>query len=185
MIDGVHHSKLDFCEGCVLGKQTKVSFGIAEHKSKDVLEYVHTDVWGPAPCLSYGGARYFVSFVDDFSRKVWVYFMKSKDETFDRFQSWKSLVEKQSGKKVKVLRSDNGGEFTSQKFIKFCESEGIKRHYTTPGDPQLNGVAEMNRTLLERTRFLQLTVGLNKRFWAEALSTVVFLINRIPSTVII
>lgn len=64
-----------------------VSFGIAEHKSKDVLEYVRTNVLGSAPCLSFEGARYFVSFVDDFSRKVWVYFMKSKNETFNRFQT--------------------------------------------------------------------------------------------------
>ena len=57
LIDGVHHSKLGFCEECVLGKQTKISFGIGEHKAKAVLEYVHTDVWGPSPCSSLGGAR--------------------------------------------------------------------------------------------------------------------------------
>ena len=185
LIDGVHHSKLGFCEGCVLGKQTKVSFGTGEHKAKAILEYVHTDVWGPSPCPSLGGARYFVSFIDDFSRKVWVYFLQSKNETFDRFRKWKSMVEKQSGKKLKVLRSDNGGEFVSQEFINFCESEGIKRHYTTPGDPQSNGVAErMNRTLLERTRCLRLTAKLKKGFWAEALSMAVFLINRTPSSAI-
>ena len=87
MIDGVHHSKLGFCEECVLGKQTKISFGIGEHKAKAVLEYVHTDVWGPSPCQSLGGARYFVSFIDDFSRKVCVYFLQSKSETLANFES--------------------------------------------------------------------------------------------------
>ena len=93
------------------------------------------------------------------------------------------MVEKQSGKKLKVLRSDNGGEFVSQKFIDYCESEDIKRHYTTPGDPQSNRVAErMNQTLLERTRCLRLTAKLKKGFWVEALSMAASLINRTPST---
>ena len=93
------------------------------------------------------------------------------------------MVEKQSGKKLKVLHSDNDNESVSQEFIDYCESEGIKRHYTTPGDPKSNGVAErMNQTLLERTRCLRLTAKLKKGFWAEALSMAAFLINRTPST---
>ena len=82
LIDEVRHSKLGFCEECVLGKQTKISFGVGEHKAKAVLDYVHPDVWGPSPFPSLGGARYFVSFIDDFSRKVWAYFLKSKSKNF-------------------------------------------------------------------------------------------------------
>ena len=66
MIDGESFSKLEFCEECVMGKQTRVSFGEGKHDSRGILEYVHTDVWGPAPVASLGGARYYISFIDDF-----------------------------------------------------------------------------------------------------------------------
>ena len=77
--------------------------------------------------------------------------MKAKLEAFARFKEWKALVENESGKSLKVLRSDNGGEYVSGEFLNFCKHHGIRRHFTTPGDPQSNGVAErMNRTLLEK-----------------------------------
>ena len=184
MIKG-NFDKLDFCQECVLGKQTKVSFGVGLHRSERVLDYVHTDVWGPVATASIGGAKYFISFIDDFSRKVWVYVMKAKSESFEMFKAWKVLVENQSGSRLKVLRSDNGGEFVSKEFLDFCRQHGIERHFTTPGDPQSNGVAErMNRTLLEKARCLRLTAGLSRGFWAEALSTAAHIINRIPCSAI-
>ena len=67
MIDGESFSKLEFCEECVMGKQTRVSFGEGKHDSRGILEYVHTDAWGPAPVSSLGGAGYYISFIDDFS----------------------------------------------------------------------------------------------------------------------
>ena len=85
--------KLDFCEDCVLGKTTRTSFKRIVHKSKDKLEYVHSDLWGPAQQISLGGNSYFLSFIDDFSRKVWVYILKNKDQVFDKFREWKILVE--------------------------------------------------------------------------------------------
>ena len=110
---------------------------------------------------------------------------KRKLESFEKFKDWKGLVENQSGSKLKMLRSDNGGEFVSREFLDFCRQHGIQRHFTTPGDPQSNGVAErMNRTLLEKARCLRLTVGLSKGFWAEALSTAVHIINRIMCSAI-
>jgi len=100
-----------------------------------------------------GGAKYFVTFIDDFSRKVWLYLLKTKDECFIRFKEFKALVETQSEHKIKAFRSDNGGEFMSKAFIKFLVDHGIAKETSTPYRPQQNGVAERaNRTIIEIAR---------------------------------
>ena len=112
-----------------------------------------------------GGAHYFVSFIDDYSRKVWVYFMKQKSEVFRIFKQWKAKVENQTGKKLKYFRSDNGTEYKDISFLQFCQDEGITRHFSVKRTPEQNGVAErMNRTLLERARCMRLNAGLPKSF---------------------
>ncbi|CAL2233267.1 unnamed protein product [Prunus armeniaca] len=143
--------KLEFCKHCVLGKQTRVKFGITIHHTKDILDYVYTNIWGPSKNASWGGSHYFVTFVDDFSRRIWVYTMKHKDEVLKIFLKWKMMIEMQSGRKIKTLRSDNDGEYKFDPFMKVCQDEGIVRHFTVRETPQQNGVAErMNRTLLEK-----------------------------------
>ncbi|GAB2276096.1 hypothetical protein Dimus_039170 [Dionaea muscipula] len=129
--------------------------------------------------------RYFLSLIDDFSRKVWVFLLKTKDETLDRFKEWKTITENQIDKKVKVLRTDNGLEFCNVLFDDYCKQCGIERHKTVVGTPQQNGVAErMNRTLLEKVRCLMFTSAVPKSFWGEALNTAAYLVNRSPSTVL-
>ena len=153
LLKGAKTCKLDFCEQCVLGKQKRVKFGTAIHNTEGILDYIHTDVWGPTKTASLGGKHYFVTFVDDFSRRVWVYTLKSKDEVFETFLVWKKMVENQTGRKIKVLRSDNGTEYRNDQFSIFCKKEGISQHFTIRDTPQQNGVAErMNRTLLEKVR---------------------------------
>jgi hypothetical protein len=132
-----------------------------------------------------GGARYFVSFIDDFSRRCWVYPIRRKADVLVVFKTFKAQVELESEKKIKCLRTDNGGEYTSDEFDNFCQHEGIKRQFTTAYTPQQNGVAEsMNRTLLERTRAMLKAAGLGKSLWAEAINTACYVINRSPSTAI-
>ena len=93
--------KLEFCEGCVLGKTHKLSFPTAQHTTKGILEYVHSDLWGsPSTPGSLGGCKYFISFIDDFSKKVWVYFLHTKDEAFSKFKEWKEAVESHTEKKI-------------------------------------------------------------------------------------
>ena len=87
------------------------------HNTKGILDYAHIDVWGPAKVASLGGMHYFVTFVDDFSRRVWVYTMKAKDEVFEVFLNWKKMVETQTGGKIKRLRSDNGGEYKNDPLL--------------------------------------------------------------------
>jgi transposase InsO family protein len=83
-----------------------------------------------------------VSFIDDYSRKTWVYFLKSKYEVFGKFKEFKALIENLSERKIEILRSDNGGEYTSKEFVSFCKNVGIKKELTTPYNPQQNGLAE-------------------------------------------
>ncbi|KAL5757095.1 hypothetical protein ACOSQ2_021841 [Xanthoceras sorbifolium] len=185
LLCGQSTSKLDFCEHCIFGKQKRVSFSTAIHRTKGTLDYIHSDLWGPARVPSKGGARYMLTFIDDYSRKVWVYFLKQKNDVFTTFKQWKALVEKQTGRKIKRLRTDNGLEFCQGDFNEFCKNEGIVRHLTVRGTPQQNGVAErMNRTLLEKVRCMLSNSGLSKDFWAEAASTACHLVNRSPSTAI-
>ena len=130
LLKGAKTCKLDFCEQCVMGKQKRVKFSTAIHNTEGILDYIHTDVWGPTKTASLGGKHYFVTFVDDFSRRVWVYTMKSKDEVFETFLVWKKMVENQTVRKIKVLRSDNGTEYRNDRFSYFCKKEGISRHFT-------------------------------------------------------
>ena len=138
-------------------------------------------MWGPTPVRSKGGAEYFLTFIDDYSRKVWVYFLRHKSEVFEQFKLSKVQVEKATGRRVRCLRSDNGGEYKSMEFKDFCTREGIRRHYTMPYGPEQNGVAErMNRTLTKRARSMRLNSGLLEEFWTEALNMVCYLANRSP-----
>ena len=101
------------------------------------------------------GNHYFLSFIDDYSRRYWVYTMKHKREVLDLFVEWKKNMEKNTGRKIKVLRSDNGGEYTSDPFLQLCRNEGIERHFTVRETPQQNGMAErMNKTLLEKVCYI-------------------------------
>lgn len=173
---------IGFCETCIGGKNHRAPFGSSSTQSRELLEIVHSDVCGKISEKSLGGAQYFLTFTDDKSRYSWVYILKSKDQVFDRFLEWKALVERSSKKKIKTLRTDNGGEYTSTKFEKYLKTEGIRHELTVPKTPEQNGVAErLNRTLVEMTRSMLLDAKLPKKFWAEAVSTAVYLKNRSPS----
>ena len=167
------------------GKQCKQRFKVGNHNSKYVLDYIHSDLWGPSPVVSYGGALYFLTFIDDYSRRVWVYMLKRKVDVLNVFKQFKVMVEKRTGKSIKCLRTDNGGEFTSVEFEQYCKDEGIVRHKTVVYTPQQNGVAKrMNPTLMERARSMINNANLQKELWAEVVSTTCYLVNRSPSVAI-
>ena len=129
------------CEACQFGKQAKNAFPHDKNVSKNVLELVHSDVRGLAKTASMGGCRFYVTFIDDHTRKVWVYFMKEKSEVFTHFQDFKALVEKQTGNYIQCLRSDGGGEYISNEFTNFLKKHGIQRQFSCKYTPQQNGVA--------------------------------------------
>lgn len=167
------------CITCAQGKQARIPFEASQSKSENILELIHTDLMGPMEANSMGGAKYVLTFVDDYTKKVFVFFLKAKSETFDAFRRFKNFIEKQMERKIKTLRSDNGTEYRSKEFAKFCREHGIHHQYTTPYTPQQNGTAErMNRTIVERAKCLLFDAGLPKYFWAEATNMAVYLINR-------
>uniref|UniRef100_A0A2N9HC61 Integrase catalytic domain-containing protein n=1 Tax=Fagus sylvatica TaxID=28930 RepID=A0A2N9HC61_FAGSY len=86
LLTGIKSCKLDFCKYCIMGKQCRMRFKTATHKTKGILDYVHSDIWGPVRTPSKGGAQYFMSFIDDYSRKAWIYFLKNKSEAFAKFK---------------------------------------------------------------------------------------------------
>jgi len=181
---GLKSYSLDLCEHCIYVRQRRVSFLRGSHnRKKNVLELVHSNVFGHVNIKSLGGASYFVTFIDDASRKVWAYPMKNKSEVFGIFQKFHVAVERETNKLLKCLRTDNGGEYCSNAFKEYCNSFGIKHEKTVPGTPQQNGVVErMNCTIMEKVRSMLSNSGLEKIFWAEAVRTACYLINRSPTT---
>jgi hypothetical protein len=174
---------LDLCEHCVYGKHKRVIFlRVKKKKKSERLELVHTDVWGPAQVSSLGGSRYYVTFIDDETRKTWVYYIQQKSDVFDTFKKWKDLVENEIGKRLKCLGSDNGGEYCSKEFDDYCSYHGIRRKKTVLGTPQENGVSEMmNGTIMEHARRMRLHVGMPLQFCADVVDISIYLINRGPS----
>lgn len=167
------------CEVCVQSKQSRKPFSNKGKRATNMLDLVHTDLCGPMENESIGGKRYFLTFIDDYSRKLFVYFLKSKDETFDKFREFKAMVETQTERKIKILRSDNGGEYVNKEMQDFLQKCGIVNQTTIPHTPEQNGMAErMNRTIVERAKCLLFDAGLPKKFWAEAVNTATYLINR-------
>ena len=123
------------CEGCLMSKQSRKSFpSQANFCSSKVLEIIHADICGPISPTTPGGNRYFLLFVDDYSRKMWVYMLKEKSSAFEMFKKFKALVENGTEESIKTLRTDRGGEFCSKEFTSYCENAGIQRHYTAPYD---------------------------------------------------
>ncbi|KAK8628128.1 hypothetical protein V6N13_063840 [Hibiscus sabdariffa] len=145
----------DLCEPCKLGKKHRLPFPKEKvWRASEKLQLVHTDICGPHRTLSLGGNKYFILFIDDFTRMTWVYFMKEKSEVFKVFKKFKALTE--------------------------VQNEGIEHHLTVGYTPQQNGVSERkNRTVMEMARCILMEKNLPKKFWAEAVRTTVYLLNRL------
>jgi transposase InsO family protein len=106
------------------------------------LQLVHSDLCGPLSCPSFYGCNYFLTFIDDFSRRTWVYFLKLKSRVFDKFLAYKALIEKQFGHQIQNLRTDNGDEYVNNNFTSYCTTQGIQMKHNVPYTPHQNGVSE-------------------------------------------
>ncbi|KAJ9567756.1 hypothetical protein OSB04_003722, partial [Centaurea solstitialis] len=201
----------DNCESCLSGKMTKEPFNkdnerataavlvllapilgrlsgnlIPEIRSQfystNLLEIVHTDVCGPFSHEARGGYRYFITFTDDFSRYGYVYLMRHKSESFEKFREYQNEVQNQLDRKINLLWSDRGGEYLSQEFGNHLMECGIVSQITPPYTPQMNGVSERrNRTLLDMVRSMMCRSTLPVSFWGHALETAAHILNRAPT----
>ncbi|XP_069361062.1 uncharacterized protein [Maniola hyperantus] len=171
------------CVSCLKGKQTKLPFPKKKAKrATEILELVHSDVCGPIETPSFSGKRYFITFIDDKTRKTFVYFLREKSEVFSVLVEFKILAESQTGRKLKIIRTDNGTEYVNKRVSEFLKQNGIVHQLTVDYTPAQNGVSERaNRTIVERARSMLAEANLPKVYWAEAVQTSVFLKNRSPT----
>ena len=187
--------ELDFsdfmdCIECVKGKFTKQPKKGAT-RSTGLLQLIHTDICGPFAPKTICGNRYYITFIDDYSRYCYVYLISEKSQALEKFKIFKLEAEKELNAVIKCVRSDRGGEYYGRyteagqrkgPFALFLEQNGIVAQYTTPGTPEQNGVAERrNRTFMNMVRSMMCTSGLPHYLWGEALKTANYLTNRTPS----
>ncbi|KAJ9567138.1 hypothetical protein OSB04_003104 [Centaurea solstitialis] len=172
----------DNYESCLSGKMTKEPFNKDNERATDLLEIVHTNVCGPFSHEARGGYRYFITFTDDFSRYGYVYLMRHKSESFEKFREYHNEVQNQLDRKIKFLRSNRGGEYLSQEFGNHLMECGIVSQPTPPYTPQMNGVSERrNHTLLDMVRSMMCRSTLPVSFWGHALETAAHILNRAPT----
>ncbi|GJV11651.1 retrovirus-related pol polyprotein from transposon TNT 1-94 [Tanacetum coccineum] len=171
-----------FCNACKIGKQAHAS-----HKAKNVvsttrcLDLLHMDLFGPSAVRSYGGNRYTLVIVDDYSRYTWTRFLKDKTEAFDHFKIFSKKIQNQLGCSIVSIRTDHGREFDNEvQFGEFCNANGITHNFSAPRTPQSNGVVERkNRTLQEMSRTMLNEQSLPQKFWCNAVDTSTYILNRI------
>uniref|UniRef100_A0A2N9GRJ3 Integrase catalytic domain-containing protein n=1 Tax=Fagus sylvatica TaxID=28930 RepID=A0A2N9GRJ3_FAGSY len=180
-LGSVNFNKFD-CMSCQFGKQTKLPFNNSDSFSSAPFDLVHSDVWGPAPFTTEGGSRYFVIFVDDYSRFTWIYLLKHRSDLVSIFQTFHKMIQTQFSRTIKVFRSDNAQEYHDKSFLSILDSNGTLPHYSCPYTSQQNGRAERKlRHILDVVRTLLISASIPERFWGEAALTAVYTINRIPS----
>ncbi|KAJ9558495.1 hypothetical protein OSB04_013109 [Centaurea solstitialis] len=189
IIEDLDFSDFDPCVNCIKGKMTNKNKKGA-NRSSSLLEIIYTDICGP---FTSGLGRYksFITFIDDYSRYTYVYLINEKSDSLDMFKTIKAEVENQLSCKIKIVRSDRGGEYYGRHtdvgqspgpFAEFCKSHGIVNQFTMPGTPQQNGVAERhNRTLMDMVRSMIANSSLPQFLWTEALKAAVHILNRVPS----
>jgi transposase InsO family protein len=155
------------------------------------LELIHTDICGPFPIESVDDFDSFITFTDDYSRYGYIYPIKHRSESLDKFKIFKAEVENQHNLNIKVVRSDRGGEYYGKHatygqimgpFARYLQENGIVTQYLMSGEPQQNGVAERrNHTLMDMVRSMLSYSDLPVKLWMEALKTVMQILNRVPS----
>lgn len=185
MIPGIIGKEKLECKSCFQGKMARVTFGLSNGRHKELFGLIHSDVCGPFEENAIGGYRYYVTFIDDKSRYTFVYLMRTKSEVFEKFKTFEALIRNKYMKTIKILRSDNGGEYLSTEFDKFLKSKGIEKHLTVAYTPQQNGVAErMNRTIVESARTMMIHANLPKSYWGYAVLNAAYIRNRCISNVL-
>jgi hypothetical protein len=180
-LTNAHFEKHRICSACQAGKQVGV-----HHPHKNImttdrpLELLYMDLFDPIAYISIGGSKYYLVIVDDYSRFTWVFFLQEKSQTQETLKGFLRRAQNEFGLRIKKIRSDNGTEFKNSQIEGFLEDEGIKHEFSSPYTLQQNGVVERkNRTLLDMARTMLDEYKTSDRFWAEAINTACYAINRL------
>ncbi|GJV52907.1 zinc finger, CCHC-type containing protein [Tanacetum coccineum] len=175
------------CDACLLGKHSRTPFpNQAKFRSKNPLDLVYGDLCGPISPATHSGKKLIFLLVDDCTRFMWAYFLTSKDQALSTFKEFRQQIEMEMRMKVRMLRTDRGGEFTSNEFTKYYKENEIARQLTTPYSPQQNGVVERrNRTVLSTMRSMMKAMKLPLTFWAEAVKLAIYILNRVPTRALV
>lgn len=178
---GDHHDST-ICETCIKGKLSKMHYGSSTSRATRPLDLVHSDVCGPMQNVTPSGNRYCITLIDDYSRFTMVRLVQNKTEVTQVIKDYVTLTENQFGRRIKVLRTDNGTEYVNRELSKYLSDKGIVHQTSVAYTPEQNGRAERkNRYLVEMARCLLLDAGLPHRFWGEAIRTASYLQNRLPT----
>jgi len=171
------------CPVCALGCQHKEAQTKEREKPPELLRVVHSDLCGPMQTTSINGERYFITFTDEMSGRVSIYLLPTKDRALAAFQAYRARAEKSSGKEIKALRTDAGGEYLNQQFLQYLKEDRIRHIVSPPYSPAQNGLSErMNHTIMEGARCLLEDAKISKEFWGHAVLTAAHIHNRLPST---
>ena len=181
--DYVTSRKVDFCNACPLGKAHRLFSGLSNFRAKNPLEIVHSDVWGPAPLLSNEGYKYYVHFIDDYSRYTWVYPLQTKSEFKIAFIQFHSMAERLFNKKLVCLQSDWGREYKS--LTPLLQQLGIQFRHSCPYAHHQNGRAKRKyRHIVELGLTLLAQASMPLSFWWNAFASTIFIINKLPTQVL-
>lgn len=180
-LPSIPYVKDKLCDACQFGKQIKTSF----HSKKEIsttrpLQLLHIDLFGPSRIASLGGKYYAFVIVDDFSRFTWTIFLALKSDVLENLIKFCKSVQNEKGYSITSIRSDHGGEFDNDALELFCNEHGFNHNFSAPRTPQQNGVVERkNRTIQEMARSMLKEISLPKYFWAEAVNTSCYILNRV------
>ena len=173
------------CDICELANSHRISYVPSYNKNLLPFMTIHSDVWGPTRIPTLSGARYFVTFIDECTRMTWISLLSNKGDVSSVFQELYKMVSTQYQCKIRVLQSDNGGEYLNSTLKSFCFEHGIRHQTSCAGTPQQNGLAERkNRQLLEVIRASLFDMNVPREYWGEVVKSAAYLINRTPSRVL-
>ena len=173
------------CETCIVAKSHRVPYPVSHTKRDMSFSLIHSDVWGPSHAITPSENKWFVIFVDDCTRMTWLYLLKRKNEVFGVFKSFHVMIQTQFSAKIKTLRTDNGGEYVNTRFQTYFKHHGLIHETSCSQTPQQNGIAERkNRHILEMARALLIGAHVPSRHWDDAVTTAIYLLNRMPSKVL-
>jgi len=172
-----------WCEACASGKSTKTPFSASRStRATYPLEQVFSDICGPINPQTLRGFRYFISFRDDFTHFTWVFLLKKKSEATQVFTDWIATVNKTRGRRIRMLITDQGGEYKNQAMANLCRQNGIQQVFTAAHTHEQVGASErFNRTVADMMRTIAIQANFAPRYWGELCMTATYLINRLPT----